>query len=206
MLRTFPLLHVQSTTVAQPLAGTWITAGIGAPSNYPLTLTLGSAAAGSGYNDSLIFQPGDPVLLIEPNGTNFEIATVGSIGGIANTLTLIPGNGAPAGNTNPVTQFKHTSGAFGTGTFIMLGIDANSVFVQPADNNAGTYMYFGTAYNMTATFRCIMELPKVATGQNPYFFSSSILPGINPIRANELWVLGGSGNSSDAYRLSYSVL
>ena len=41
--RSFGVFKLQSSTVPQPLVGSWITAGIGGPSNAPLTLTLGTA-------------------------------------------------------------------------------------------------------------------------------------------------------------------
>jgi len=204
--RTFPLLHIQSTSVAQPLVGSWITAGIGAPAGSPITLTLGTVCAGSGYNDSNLFAPGDQAFLIDPNGTNYEVVSVLSIGGIANTIIIGPQQGSPGGVPNPVTLNKHVSGAYGTGTFIGLALDINNAFVQPEDGNAGTFVYIGNAYNMTATYHRVAKMPKVPSTQNPYYWNSSLTTGVNPVHTSELWILGGSGNSSDGYNVAYAVV
>lgn len=202
-LLAFPRFQIQSTTVAQPLIGSWITAGIGGPSNQPLTLTLGSACAGSGFSDSQVFIPGSQALLIDPNGSNAEIVTVQSIvaGANVNQIVLGPrtGGGLSSGYDNPVTLNKHVSGGFGTGTFILLHVEFNSVYVQPEDGNSGTYLYIGNQFNMTPTYKRIVKLAKVTSGSQPNDWSNTENSPGNPFISSELWVLGGSGNSSDSY-------
>lgn len=206
-LLTFPRFQVQSTTVAQPLTGSFITAGIGKPSNVPLTLTLGNLCANSGFSDSQVFIPGTPALLIDPSGANAEIVTVASIvaGANVNQITLGPKTiVTPGGSSNPVTEKSHVSGIFGTGTWILLHVNANAIFVEPEDGNSGAFMYFGNAIDMTPTFNRAVKLAKVASGSQPNTFASTQSSPGNPFITSEWWVLGGSGNSSDGYCVTWT--
>ena len=200
-LLTFPRFSIKSTTVAQPLIGSYITAGIGGPSNVPLTITLGDLVAGlgagSGQYDAQIFIPGSQALLVDPGGTNVETVTVASlIAGSPNQITLGP---KTVGAGNPVTEKSHVSGAFGTGTWILLHTEFNSVYVQPEDGNAGTYIYIGNAINMTAVYKRAVKLAKVSSGSQPNDWSNTENSPGNPFVSSEFWVLGGSGNNFDSY-------
>jgi len=207
--RSFGVLQIQSTTRPQPLVGSYITAGIGAPAGSPITLTLGTVAAGigGGVTDAqVLFQPGDPAWIINADGSGAEPVFVSSVNAAANQITL--GNqttGGVAGN-NPVTTKSHTSGVFGTGSFIALNIDVNNTLVMLEDGTGGTWSYIGVSYAMTATYRRIFKLPKVGSGSNPYYWDASEAFGGNPFRVSELWILGGAGNSSDGYTPSFCVL
>ncbi len=200
-LLTFPRFAVKSTSVAQPLIGSYITTGIGSPSNVPLTLTLGDLTAGlgggSGQYDAQVFIPGSQALLIDPGGTNVEVVTVASLlAGSLNQITLGP---KTVGIGNPVTERSHVSGVFGTGTWILLHTEFNSVYVQPEDANAGTYLYIGNQYNMTAVYKRVVKLAKVTSGSQPNDWSITENSPGNPFVSSELWVLGGSGNNFDSY-------
>jgi hypothetical protein len=202
-------MALQSTSVAQPLVGSWITAGIGATAGVPITVTLGTATAGGGSTTdaNVLFTAGQEAWLIDPNGSHAESVIVGSIpSGTGNTLVLAPKH-CSVGDSGyaPVTQYPHVSGAFGTGTFIIPKFNVNSVFVQMADNGAGAYTYFGNSVLMTATYRCIIKLAKVATGVQPYFWSSTETSPGNAFDTSELWVLGGTGLSGDGYIPSFNV-
>ena len=206
-LLTFPRFQVQSTTVAQPLTGSFITAGIGGPSNQPLTLTLGNLCTGSGFSDSQVFIPGCQAMLIDPGGGNVEIVTVASIVGGANVNQIKLGpktNVTAGGSSNPFTERSHVSGGFNTGTWILLHTNANAIFVQPEDGNSGTFMYFGNDIAMTPTFSRAVKLAKVASGSQPTTFSSTESSPSNPFITSEWWVLGGSGNSNDAYCVTWN--
>lgn len=199
--RTSAVLSVQSTTVAQPLLGSWITAGIGAPSNHPITLTLGTATS-SGNDATNLFRPGDPVWLVNADGSGAEAVAISGVSG--NTVTLGPQTTMDAiGGPNPVTRFAHASGAFGTGTFIALSWDANNVYVTYEDGATGAWLYLGNAYNMTATYRRIAKLAKVTGGTQPQSYSASMASPGNPFRVSEMWVLGTS--VGDLYNVSLRV-
>lgn len=206
---TYSLMKVLSTTQPQPLVGSYITAGIGAPSNIPLTLTLGTATAGGGSTTdaNILFTAGQEAWLVNADGSGAESVIVGSIpSGTSNTLILNPKHLSTGDSgVSPVTQNTHASGAFGTGTFIIPKLNVNSVFVQMADNTGGTFTYFGNSPLMTATYRCIIKLAKVATGVQPYYWNSTETSPGNPLDTSELWVLGGTGNSSDGYVPSFNV-
>jgi len=173
----------------QPLLGSWIASGAGitAPSKQPLVLTLGTACA-SGNDATQLFGYGDPVLLIDPNGANGENCRIQSVS--SNTVTLGPQND----DQNWVTRNPHVAGAFGTGTFIMLAIDVNNIYLQTEDANAGAWFYIGNQYNFTAAFKRISKLAKVASGVQPYSYSASENFFGAPFRTSELWVLGTSGD------------
>jgi len=201
------LMNIQSTSQAQPAIGSVITAGIGAPAGVPITVTLGTISAGGGStSDASLFTAGQEAWLVNVNGTNAESVIVGTVNVAANTLVLAPKH-CSVGDSGyaPVTQFSHVSGAFGTGTFIIPKFNVNSVFVQMADNGAGAYTYFGNSVLMTATYRCIIKLAKVATGVQPYFWSSTETSPGNAFDTSELWVLGGTGLSGDGYTASFNV-
>ena len=198
--RTFAVLTIQSTTVPQPLVGSWITAGIGAPSNQPLTLTLGTASS-AGNDATNIFQAGDDVLLIDPAGTR-ENARISSLTG--NTVTLGYKHAQPTGNIVPVTELPHVSGAFGTGTFIIPALSIKGLFVAREDGATGTWQYIGNAYNMSATFRRIVKLANEASGVMPYNYSADASYFGDPISAGELWTLGLS--VGDGYNVSYLLV
>ena len=203
---TFPSFSIKSTSIAQPLIGSFITAGIGAPSNQPLTLTLGNLTLGSGQYDNQVFIAGTQAYLIDPGGANAEIVTVQSIlqsGSNSNQIALGPKtNVTPGGSSNPVTEHSHVSGAFGVGTWILLHVDFNSIFVQEVDGNSGTYIYIGNSISMTSTYKLIAKLAKVGSGSQPNFWNSGMGSPGNPFMSSEFWVLGGSGNASDSYNVS----
>jgi len=208
--RSMGVLHVQSTSVPQPLVGSWISAGIGAATRTPITITLGTISGASATSDAqVIFKQGDPVWLLDPNGANGEPAVISSVNAGANQVTLSPQTthmSETMGGCNPVTTRPHISGGFGTGTWIILAMSVNNLLVQTEDGTAGAYTYLGVSYNMTATYNRVFKLPKVLAGQNPFYWNASESFGGNPFNVSELWVLGGSGNSLDGYTPSFCIL
>jgi hypothetical protein len=200
-LRTSAVLSVQSTTVPQPLLGSWITAGIGAPATRPITLTLGTATS-SGNDATNLFHPGDPAWIIDPNGANAEAVLISGVSG--NTVTLGPQSSMDAlGGANPVTRSTHVSGAFGVGSFILLNFDVNNVYVSFEDGATGAWLYLGNAINMTATYRRFAKLAKVAAGTQPQAYGAAESSPGNPFRTSEFWVLGT--NVGDLYNAAFCV-
>lgn len=202
--RSFATLRLQSSTVAQPLLGSFITAGIGAPASQPITLTLGTIAA-SATDAEALFGAGDPVWLVNPDGTGAEPARISNVLS-SNQVVLGPQNTSGGGIFNPVTLQTHVSGVFGVGTWILLKQQVNNLFVQMEDGGGGTYSYIGTSIAMTALYRRLAKLPKVSAGQNPYTWSATENFGGNPFDTSELWILGGAGNSLDGYTPSYCIV
>lgn len=198
--RTVALMHIQSTSVAQPLIGSFITAGLSGPVSQPVNVTLGTMVGSDSvpYDAEAIFRVGDPVWLVDPDGSDGEPARISGLPG-GNQVTLGPQQGSPRGVVNPVTLNTHASGAFGTGTFILLHQMVNNIFVQLEDGTSGTWAYIGDAWNFTATYRRIAKLAKVASAAMPYNYNASETTGGNPFLTSELWILGGAGNSSDGY-------
>src|ERR1700688_3257765 len=114
-------MKIASSTVPQPMFGSWITAvspagGLVQPAGSPIVLTLGTEA-NAGNDASQIFTTED-VWLINADGTNAEQCRIASI--LNNTVTLGPMTRVdPQGNTNIVTSKSHVAGGIGVGTFII---------------------------------------------------------------------------------------
>jgi len=190
--RTFALFAIQSTNVPQPLAGSWIASGIGAPAQGPTVVTLGTMTT-SGNDATNIFKVGDPARLIDPGGANDETVLITAVSG--NTVTI--------GNLqgNPATVKTHVSGAFNTGTFILPARLANNCFVAREDAGSGTWIYIGNDPNMTANFRRIVKLATVSAGTMPYNYGATESFGGNPFQMSELWVFG---TATDGYNVSFA--
>jgi hypothetical protein len=200
--RTFAVFKIQSNTVPQPMVGSWISAGIGGPSNAPITLTLGTATS-AGNDATNIFKAGDHALLLDPSGANAEDVYISAVSG--NTVSLGPKAqlGTGPGGLSPVTEFSHVSGAFGTGTFITPNGQANNLFVACEDGNTGTWLYIGNAFNMTATFRRIVKLAKTAAGVMPFNYGATENFFGAPFPMSELFVFG---TLNDLYNVSFAIL
>jgi hypothetical protein len=197
---------VKATNTAQPLFGSWITAG---PASFtagacgqPITLTLGTALTSG--NDASMFVKGEPAWLIDPTGTspqNMETVRIQSI--LNNTITL--GNQtdmSAQGGANPVTRFPHYVGGVGVGTFIMPKQLANNFLVTLEDGGTGTFLYIGCSPSMTATAYRIFKLAKTSTGTQPQYYSSAQFSPGNPFDMGEEFVYGTAG---DIFNLSVSI-
>jgi hypothetical protein len=200
--RTGALTSVQSTTVAQPFWGSWITAVVSgtlaSATTSPITLTLGTATT-SGNDATNLFQPGDPVWLIDPTtGFHAEACRIQSIA--TNNVTLGPQNDSG----NYVTRFPHVAGVYGTGTFILLNSDINNFFFQYEDGGTGPFIYLGNRYNFSPTSGRITKLAKVAALSQPFYFNATENFFGSPFRVSELWILGS--NVGDTYTPSLGVL
>lgn len=194
--RTFAEFALQSSSVPQPLVGSWITAGIGAASKVPINVTLGTQTVSPNVDATAVFKAGEHALLVDPAGTNVEDVAITAILS-ADRVTIGLQN-----QTNVATRFAHASGVFGTGCFILPHILFNNLYVQPEDGNTGA-LYVGNAFNMTATFRRIVKLWFVGTGAQPVDFGSTMGMAGNPFDLSELWALGTSG---DKYTVALPVL
>jgi hypothetical protein len=177
-------MKIANTTIPQPFAGSWITAGaLAAPATIPIVLTLGGASS-SGSDATNIFIPGDFALIINADGSNAENVFITAVSG--NTVTL-----GYKKNLQPgvVTEKTHPVGTIGTGAFILINNVYNNYYMQTEDGNTAV-MYLGNAWNMTATFRRIAKLQKVTGGTQPIDTSDTENFFGNPFAASELWVLG----------------
>ncbi len=187
--RTGAVAIVQSTTVAQPLIGSWITASsapMSGPIQTPITLTLGNATDNT-FDATDFFRQGDPVWIIDPNGANAEKCRIQSVPvGSSNTVVL----GVQNDFGNYSLRNPHVAGAFGTGSFIALGLMVNNFLLQFEDGATGTYLYLGNQYNMSAVFRRIFKLTKVAAATQPQYYSAAEGFFGAPFDPSELWVLG----------------
>jgi hypothetical protein len=181
-IRTFASMAIQSSTVPQPLVGSWATAGLGAASTIPIVVTLGTQTVTPNVDATSIFTVGDHALLIDPAGTNVEDVFISAVA--ANTVTIGVQN-----QTGVATRFAHASGAFGTGCFISLKAAFNNLYLQIEDGDTGPF-YLGNAFNMTATFRRIVKIRAVAAGAQAIDFGSTMGFGGNPYDLSELWALG----------------
>lgn len=204
--RTFAVFAIQTTNTPQPLCGSWVTAGLGNPSNAPITLTLGAATT-SGNDATNIFAVGSHALLINPPGSalgaNAEDVYIGAVSG--NTVTLNPkaSLGTQPGGLSPVTELAHTSGVFNTGTFIIPNFHANNMFVAREDGGTGVWMYIGNNPSMTATFRRIVKLNNVGANVMPFNYSATENFFGAPFAVSEIYVMG---TAADQYNVSFCIL
>jgi hypothetical protein len=194
--RTTAVMAAQSSTVPQPLVGSWITAGIGLASAAPIVVTLGTQTVAPNVDASAIFRAqGDHALLVDVDGSDVEDVMITAVSG--NTVTLGVQN-----QTGVATRFNHTSGAFGTGTFILLHGLANNLYVQMQDGATGPD-YIGNAWNMTAAFRRIVKLKGIAAGAQPLDYSATMNFFGNPFDMSELWFLG---TITDQYNPVFTIV
>src|SRR5208283_2960313 len=160
--RTSGLFEIASSTVPQPMFGSWVTAvspvnGFANPSGAPLTLTLGTAQ--SSGNDALqIFAPGEEAWLVDPSNTN--------AGGV------------------------HGEAAIGTGSYIIPKQMLNNYLIDLEDGATGPFLYLGNKQGMTATLWRYYKLGIVASDVQPYFYDTSMTSAGNPFDLSELYVLG----------------
>lgn len=194
--RSFGGIKIQSSAFAtpQPLFGSWITAGIGAPSNVPLVLTLGTATegGGAGTDADILFSSGDWAWIVDVGGTNWEPVLISAVAG--NTVTLGPLTTSAGGVSNPVTTKSHVSGAYGTGSWIIVKQMVSSLFVQGVDGNSGNFFYIGNRYNFNPYYRCLARIAKVTAGQMPYNWSSAAYGALNDFDSSEIWLAGDTAN------------
>lgn len=201
--RTSGKFTVASSTIPQPLFGSWVTAvspatGFQQAASAPLVLTLGTAQA-AGNDASQIFQQGEPAWLVDPSGSNKggvhgETVTIAAISG--NTLTLGPKTSQPANGqiAAPFTEYPHVAGVVGTGSWIIPKQLLNNFLVQYETGGTGSYLYLGNSMLMTATLWRFFEMAAQASGQPSFYTASMTSPG-NPYDLSELWVFGTAGDS-----------
>ncbi len=203
--RVAPPAKTQSTTVAQPLIGSWITATsspMGGLTSAPITLTLGTADDGPNTDARDFFQPGDEVMIINPNGANAEKCRIGSIpADSSDTIVLAP---ISSQYGNYYTTLVHPVGAFGTGAFISLSTPFNNFVVTYEDGASGQWLYLGNQYNMSATFHRFWKLAKVAANTQPFYYSATESYFGMPYNTSEIWVLGTA--TSDLYTVSLNII
>lgn len=203
--------EVQSTTVAQPLVGSWVTAGLSNPSDSALTLTLGTASA-SGNDATNIFGGASyamsirQAVLVDPAGGNREVVNISAVSGNTITLGVQTTHELQSGRTrdNPVTRFSHVSGAFGTGTFIIPFLEVNNILVFFEDGATGQWLYLGNSLAMTALSHSFAKIAKVASGVQPISYTMTNNSPSNSFDTDEFMVLGTT--VGDTYRAAFSIV
>lgn len=177
----------------QPAYGSWITAGAGlaAPADVPIVITLGTAC-NAGNDAAQLFSKGEEAWIIDPNGLNGEAVRIMDI--LNNTLTLGPQTTmTPDGRVNPVTLKSHPVGAINVGAFILPKQMANNVLIMYEDGGAGPLLYIGRSPTFTAAVNRIYKLTSVALNSAPTFWNAGMFSPGNPFDLSELFVLG-TGN------------
>jgi len=208
--RTSGLFEIASSTVPQPMFGSWVTAvspvnGFANPSGAPLTLTLGTAQS-SGDDALQIFAPGEEAWLVDPSNTNAggvhgEAVRIATISG--NTVTLGPKTITTSnGITYPFTEYPHVAGVIGTGSYIIPKQMLNNYLIDLEDGATGPFLYLGNKQGMTATLWRYYKLGIVASDVQPYFYDTSMTSAGNPFDLSELYVLGTAG---DLYSVSINI-
>jgi hypothetical protein len=173
-VRAFKYFSILVTNTPQPLIGTTLNAAFTVKarkqSDPPLQLTVPVV-------DSSPFLPGDDVCLLSPTGT----------------LPLTCNVAAVPDSTHLTIQGQLTS--YPTGSYVSLGLQCNSPYVQAKDGNAGT-LWIGSSWQMNPTtgLYCIAKLIAVGSGTQPFDFSS-VRPGFaDPEPLNNYWIAGTSGD------------
>ena len=202
--RVTPLMKIASSTQPQPAFGSWVTAGIGlsAPSDVPITITLGTAC-NSGNDATQLFIAGEEAWLVDPNGVVAEAVKIKSISG--NTLTLghqpiVMANG----RVNPVTQYSHPVGAVGTGAFILPKQMTNNMLVWYEDGGAGPWLYIGKGPTFTGSpaVNRLFKLAFTTTGTPPAWWNAGMFSPGNPFDLSEIFV---RGTANDQYITSVNI-
>jgi len=186
-------MAVASSTQPQPAFGSWVTAGAGlaAPSDVPITLTLGTACA-SGNDAAQLFVAGEPAWIVKPDNSVAETVFIKSV----SNNTLVLGNqtlSTPTRN-NYVTLNSYPVGAIGTGAFLIPKPNFNNIIVVYEDNGAGPWLYIGKSPTFTTSVNRIFKLPNVASGTFPTFWNAGMFSPGNPYDLSELYIRGTLGD------------
>jgi hypothetical protein len=212
--RTSGVFVLGSSTIPQPLFGSWVTAvspanGFATGSGAPLTLTLGTAQ-NAGHDAIQIFQQGEQAWLVDPSSSNKggvhgEVVTIASIVSPTSNNQVVLGpktNVSSGGISNMFTENPHVAGAIGTGSWLIPKQLINNFLVQYEDNGAGPFLYLGNSMNMTAVLYRFFKMASVSLNSQPAFYDASMTSPGNPYDVSELWVLGTSG---DLYDVSLNI-
>lgn len=183
--RAFKYYTIQGGGTPQPIIGTRLTAAVTANVaaqalswdqniNNPITLTVA---------DSSMFVRGDYVNVIDPSTYVTERGMVATV----TDGTHIQATGILK---------AHPGGAYGTGAWVALGAFAQSLYVQAKDANTGS-LFIGAGPQMVSStgVLVIAKIVAVATGLQPYDFSTSRQGLANEETMSQYWIDGTTGDS-----------
>jgi len=186
-------MQVASSSQPQPAFGSWVTAGAGlaAPSDVPITLTLGTACA-SGNDAAQLFVAGEPAWIVKPDNSLFETVFIKSV----TNNTLVLGNQTLSTPTrdNYVTLNAYPVGAIGTGAFLIPKPNFNNIIVVYEDGGTGPWLYMGKGPLFTSAINRIFKLPNVASGVYPAYWNSAMSSPGNPFDLSEIYIRGTAGD------------
>lgn len=187
-------MKIKATNTPQPAFGSWVTAGAGlnAPSDVPIILTLGDASDVADNDATQLFKAGEEAWLVNPDNTHGEPVKIMSIAG--NTVTLGPQTTVTPTRSNPVTLFAHPVGPVGTGAYLIPKQLSNNVLVWYEDGGTGPWLYIGKTPDFTSTINRLFKLAFTTTGTPPAFWNAGLFSPGDPIDLSELYVSGLIGD------------
>jgi hypothetical protein len=184
--RAFKSFAIQAGGTPQPLVGTHLTASVVPGPTDP----QGESSVTLPIADSSMFSVGDRAYIVEVGLTLAEARMVLKVPN--STSIVVKG-----------LKNQHTGGAFGTGAFVALQINVNTVYVQTINGNAAG-LYIGLQGLVKATFAQVIALlqPIAAPGQ-PIEFSDAQNFGPDTSESSDYWV---DGNTGDSYLPSFGLV
>ena len=190
MQRAFKKFTIQSGGTPQPAIGTWITASVN-PGSVGGTDFQGETLTTITVSDTSMFQEDDYVYIIDANLANPERCRVTDVFSSTSMEVFNMKN-------------SRTGGVFGTGAFVALSINVNSVYIQTTIGNTGA-IYVGLQGIVKATFKNVIAiLQQVTAPTQPIDFSDSrTFAGPNISQSSDFWVDGTSG---DGYLPSLGIV
>lgn len=182
--RSYKQFAIQSGGNPQPLVGTWITANsVGTAPNPD-----GSTFATLAVNDSSMLVGGEDIFICSPTFTNPERTRLFKV--LDGTHIQVKG-----------LRFARTGGAVGTGDWISVGANVNSVYVQSVAGNAGLLFIGNQGLNKTGLVHVVETLFNVTTGQ-PTDFLDIRRNAPDSTIASDWWI---DGTSADKYQPSFGI-
>lgn len=193
-VQAFKYFTIQAGGTPQPLIGTVLSTAVTAAQAAALSLQGGLIQNSISLHvaDSSMFIGAQYLSLIDPS----TYATESKLRVMA----------VPDSTHVVVTGLKnaHPGGAYGTGSWVALGNNAQQVYVQALDGNTGS-LYLGTSAQMvtsTGVF-VIAKLMKVGSGVQPYDFSTSRQGLADAESVSQYWI---DGTTSDSYLPSLGLV
>lgn len=181
----FKYFAIQSGGTPQPVIGTWLTAALTQPvvnAGYNFTSQIYSAVTLT-VNDTSMFAGFNYLNVIDPGTYATEKALILSVTDA--THVLVQG-----------LQNAHPGGVYGTGAWVALSCFGQNLYVQAKDGNAGA-LFIGTAPTLVKAtgVSVIAKLQLVASGQQPYEFSTSRQGLADTETLSQYWIDGTTGDS-----------
>lgn len=185
-VKAFKYFAIQLGGTPQPVYGTWLTAAI-----TPAMVSYANVGGVSGndnqltisVNDSTPFLGAQYAVIVDPTTFNSE-----------RVLVINPPPNSTSINIQGV-QNTHPGGAYGTGSWVAVGDNAQTVYVQAMEANTGP-LYIGTKPQMVKTggIFVIAKILQLAAGTQPNDFSSSRGGPVDTEPLSNYWIDGTTGD------------